>query len=141
MNVFDLVSQSSAPQEEQKTTQAKRVCTYVTRFGTVCPFDAEPDALVCKAHGGRGGKMSLHAIRKHAIELGPTVLQRIEENILADDGIVSNQAAKLWIEISGVKDLPPMGSGLDEEELDAARRSLGRKLESVITHLQKRKTA
>ena len=141
MNLFDLVpaNQSSQEQRSHSSGNVRRVCTYKSRFGTPCDRDAEPNALVCKAHGG--SKTSLIELRKQAISMGPLVLDRLEEIIVGDNDLVATQAAKLWSEIAGVKDIPSIGSGLDEEELSAAKRSLDRKFESVMDHLLKRKSA
>jgi len=116
------------------------MCTYRTRFGAPCPLPAAPDSLVCAAHGH--GKINLARLRKDAAQLGPLVLDRLEEFITTGDALEAMTASKLWVEISGVKDVPANGGGLDEEELEQARRSLGNKLEGMISHLAKRqKTA
>lgn len=73
--------------------------------------------------------------------MGPMVLERLEEIMLDDNSIAAVAASKLWSELAGIKDMPPVGAGLEEEELEAARRSLERKLEVVFTQLTKRKTA
>ena len=144
-NLFDLIPVNRDSQEQQSNPQGasspnvRRVCTYKSRFGTPCDRDAEPNALVCKAHGG--GKISLIELRKKAIELGPLVLDRLEEVMLGDNDIAVVAASKLWSEIAGVKDIPPVGAGLSEDELAAAKRSLDHKFELVMEQLLKRKTA
>ena len=141
-NVFDLVVQPVPPQEPSSSHQAHRLCTYKSRLGTPCPRDAEPDALVCSVHGAKGAKATLAEIRRHAIQLGPMVVDQIEDILISSENDLAKvSAAKLWTEIAGMKDAPPMNAGLEEEELEAARRSLERKLEVVFSQLEKRRTA
>jgi len=72
--------------------------------------------------------------------LGPLAVEQLEDLMIAEEGVVRLGAIKLWSEIAGMKDLPS-NTGVDEEELDAARRSLSRKLESVAERVLQRKTA
>lgn len=102
--------------------------------------DASPDATVCSIH--TGGKTSLVQLRKEALNLGPLAMQTLEELMMgAEMEMAQLGAIKLWSELSGFKDLPAHGSGIDEEELETARRSLSRKLEGVVSNIMQRKTA
>lgn len=138
-NVFDLVKTEAPPDAGSRAAQAKRTCTYTTRWGTACPRDAMPSATICDIHGGN--KSSLAKLRKEAINLGPLVMETIEDLMQSDNDLARASAIKLWMEFAGVKDLPPMGSGIEEEEMLAARESLGRKLDAVAERVLARRTA
>jgi hypothetical protein len=140
-NVFDLVAPPRVePEIEEQPKQARRVCTYRSRLGTPCTRDAEDDALTCNLHGK--GKTSLTALRKEAINLGPLVMEALEDMITDDSNQIARiQAVKMWHEITGMKDLPAVGAAIEEEELNAARVSLSHKLERVTKLLLERKTA
>jgi hypothetical protein len=137
-NVFDLVPTGTQP-DAREARHASRLCSHETRLGIKCTRDAEPDAMVCKLH--LGGKLSLMQLRKEALNLGPMAMQTLEELMMDDLGVVRLGAVKLWGEMSGFKDLPASGSGIEEEELEQARRSLARKLEGVVGNILQRKSA
>jgi hypothetical protein len=138
-NVFDLVKTDAPPDAGARQTQVKRSCSYTTRWGTACPRNAMSDATVCDIHGGN--KSSLAKLRKEAINLGPLVMETIEDLMQSENDLARASAIKLWMEFAGVKDMPPMGSGIEEEEMLAARTSLGRKLDAVAERVLARKTA
>ena len=138
-NIFDLVpAQGKEDTEQARPSSSRRLCTYRSRLGTLCPRDASEGGLVCDMHGG--SKMSLVQLRREAVNLGPMALITLEELMVSEIEIVRLGAVKQWMDWTGAKDLP-IGSGIEEEELDAARRSLQRKLESVAERVLQRKTA
>jgi len=135
-NIFDLVP--SPKKDDAQSQSTRRPCGYRSRLGNPCNRDAREGALVCDLHGG--AKSSLIQIRREMANLGPLAVEQLEDLMIAEEGVVRLGAIKLWSEIAGMKDLPS-NTGVDEEELDAARRSLSRKLESVAERVLQRKTA
>lgn len=127
------------PPEEEKPVPAKRLCTHKGRFGMPCPLEAEEDSLVCRVHGDQ--KVTVQSLRRDAIKLGPLFLERMEEVATTGNNIEVGQHFKLWMDFIRIQDMPATETGLDEEELDAARRTLSAKLDSVLTNIAKRKTA
>lgn len=134
-NIFDLVAKDETQQARPRVT---RTCTYKSRLGIDCSRDAVGDALVCDIHGG--SKNSLMHLRRELINLGPLAVSTLEELMVSDMEVARLGAVKLWADLSGAGDLPS-GSGIEEDELDAARRSLARKLDSVAERVLQRKSA
>ena len=134
-NLFDMVT----TREEPTRVEARRVCNFQSRLGTRCNQDALDNAMVCLFH--KGGRNALIHLRREIVGMGPVVVARLQELIEDENGLVSVNAAKLWTELSGVRELPHAAANIDEEELDAARRSLSRKLDAVASRVLQRKSA
>jgi hypothetical protein len=97
--------------------------------------------MVCVVHGG--SRISLQQIKREAVNLGPLAIEALEEIIQAGDNSMARVAAvKTWMDLTGARELANTSSGLEDEELSAARASLGTKLEMVLRNLtRKAKTA
>lgn len=129
----------SGPKDGESTTPALRLCTYHTRSGFPCPHLAEPNSLVCKAHGSK--KATLSEIRRMAADLGPIAVSTLEDVMLNGSFNEKTMAVKVWSGLSGVENANIVQENAAAEELEQARASLSQKLESVISRLASRKMA